>query len=122
MASAKQGFRRVAAKAAASAGDQDCFGHTRSPSSHSTQRSGTPTRESFGQRALWLSFDLFDAIEGGDAQIAESQRLTVLLVVVVIFTDDSRLPPSSSDRPTDSDGSSCHAHEFERPLRMLLVK
>jgi hypothetical protein len=28
---AEQGFRRVAAKAAASAGDQDCFGHARSP-------------------------------------------------------------------------------------------
>src|SRR6266850_5688985 len=88
----------------------------------STQRSGTPTRESFGQRALWLSFDLFDTIEGGDAKIAGSQRFTVLLVVVVIFADDSRLLPSPSDRPTDSEGSSCYAHEFERPLRMLLVK
>src|SRR5215510_15006975 len=72
-------------------------------------------------RALWLSFDLFHVIEGADAKIAESQRFTVLLVVVVIFADDSRLLPSPSDRPTDSDGSSCYAHEFERPLRMLLV-
>src|SRR5215470_8526286 len=78
--------------------------------------------ESFWQRALWLSFDLFHAIEGADAKIAESQRFTVLLVVVVIFADDSRLLPSPPDRPTDSDGSSCYAHEFERPLRMLLVK
>jgi hypothetical protein len=31
VASAEQGFSRVTAKAAASAGDQDCFGHTRSP-------------------------------------------------------------------------------------------
>src|SRR5882672_10109243 len=69
-----------------------------------------------------LSFDFFDVIEGGDAKIAESQRSTVLLVVVVIFADDSRLPPSPSDRPTDSDGSSCYAHEFKRPFRMLLVK
>src|SRR6266852_880973 len=68
------------------------------------------------------SFDFFRAAEGGDAKIAESQRFTVLLVVVVIFADDSRLLPSPSDRPTASDGSSCYAHEFERPLRMLLVK
>src|SRR5262249_18044763 len=31
VASAEQGFSRVTAKAAASAGDQNCFGHTRSP-------------------------------------------------------------------------------------------
>src|SRR6266850_5425134 len=71
---------------------------------------------------LERSFDFFDVIEGGDAKIAESQRSTILLVVVVIFADDSRLPPSPSDRPADSDGSSCYAHEFKRPLRMLLVK
>ena len=66
--------------------------------------------------------DLFHAIEGGDAKIAESQRFTFLVVVVVISADDSRLPPSPSDGPPDPDGSSCYAHEFERPLRMLLVK
>jgi hypothetical protein len=31
VASAEQSFSRVTAKAAAGAGDQDCFGHTRSP-------------------------------------------------------------------------------------------
>jgi hypothetical protein len=31
VASAEQGFRRVTAKAAARAGDQDCFGHSQSP-------------------------------------------------------------------------------------------
>src|SRR5262245_23058933 len=68
------------------------------------------------------SFDLFHAIEGGDAKIVGSQRFTILLMVVVIFADDSRLLPSPPHRPTDSDGSSCYAHELERPLRMLLVQ
>src|SRR6267143_1861541 len=68
------------------------------------------------------SFDLFDAIEGGDAKVVEPHRFTVLLVLVVILADDSRLLPSPSDRPTDTDGSSRYTHEFERPLRMLLVK
>jgi len=51
-----------------------------------------------------------------------SQRFTFLVMVVVIFADDLRLLPSPSERPADSEGSPCYAGEFERPLRMLLVK
>ena len=51
-----------------------------------------------------------------------AQRFTFLVMVVVIFADDPRLLPSPSERPADSEGSPCYAHEFERPLRMLLVK
>src|SRR5258708_29134579 len=86
-------------------------------------RVGVPERQlgtALGNE-LWLSFDLFHAIEGGDAKIAESQRFTFLVVVVVIFDDDSRLLPSPSDGPTDSNGSSCYAHEFDPPLMMLLM-
>jgi len=79
-------------------------------------------REKVSAGAPWLSVGLFRATEGGDAKIAGSQRFTILLMVVVIFADDSRLLPSPPDRPTDSDGSPCYAHEFERPLRMLLVQ
>src|SRR5258708_29668437 len=86
-------------------------------------RVGVPERQlgtALGNE-LWLSFDLFHAIEGGDAKIAESHRFTFLVVVVVIFDDDSRLLPSPSDGPTDSNGSSFSPHPVDRPMRMLLV-
>ena len=69
-----------------------------------------------------LSFNLFHATESKDAKIVGSQRFTFLVMVVVIFADDPRLLPSPSERPADSEGSPCYADEFERPLRMLLVK